>query len=334
MSYFPEIEIKSSLTNKNAIVTPMKELRVGQSIRLVGAAFQGDDFDVNFWRKDVAGTSGTAVVSSGQLVMSTGDLANGYSQVISKFPGRYISGQPMYFRAVIRVSDTGTLNNERIWGLGGSSNFDDPYDMYDQAVFVLNGTTFSVRTVKEDVENNITTFNGDIGTTYSLDTNVHTYEIWYTNSSVWFIIDDVLLHKYTAQTDTWTDTLNFNVLLQDENSSGLAHPVYLYCRVASVNRIGHPQGSSPMYYHVANGAGENSLIKYGTGTLHRIILNQSGAGGATVTLYDHDSVDASRVIAIIEASGNPGTLTYGLDFHQALYVVATADCGDMTIVYD
>lgn len=333
MSYFPEIEIKSSLTSKNAFVTPMKELRVAQSIRLCGAAFYGDILDPNFWYDDSDSTTGTATVEEGQMELFTGSGADGYIKVLSKRVGRYISGQANYFRGVVRVPDTGVSNNLRVWGVAGST--ESEYDTDDGAGFGLLGSTFILTTTKEGVQNYITTFNGDLGTSYTLDTNVHTYEIWYTNSSVWWFIDDVLLHKYTASTDPWSDTLHFRVMLINHNLSGLSHPIYLYCRVASINRMGHPQGSSPAFYHIPNGVETSKILKYGPGTLHRIVLNQSGAGGATITVYDaiNDS-DITKAVAVIEASGNPGTLTYGLDFHEGLYIKSESDCGDITVIYE
>ena len=89
-----------------------------------------------------------------------------------------------------RLADTGTANVRRQWGLLGCTM----PTITDGVYFQLNGTTFSIVTLKGTSATviNSGSFNGHLGYAYALDTNNHTYQIQYNNAKVQFIIDGKL----------------------------------------------------------------------------------------------------------------------------------------------
>ena len=109
----------------------------------------------------------------------------------------------------------------------------------DGTYFQLNGTTFSIVTLKDTSATviNSGSFNGHLGYAYALDTNNHTYQIQYNNAKVQFIIDGKLLHTVTASTTTWADTINLHIWMEVYNTGNSA-AVAMYTRNAGLHRHG------------------------------------------------------------------------------------------------
>jgi hypothetical protein len=308
--------------------TPTGEMRTVQPIKLVGANFIGTTVDTNFWT--VTNTNGgTTTQAGGQIILQTNLTANGATAVTSVRRGRYSAGSSMRYRAVIQVGDTGVANNKRRWGIADWATLPT---ITDGAYFQLNGTTFGIATMRGGAETLVTSgsFNGELGSVYILDTNVHTFEIYWTNSKVYFVVSDRILHTVSATTTTWANTVTQYIWADNVNSSAVDTNQILYCRVASIARLGTLTNAPVRKYITTN---TTTVCKYGAGKLHKIMVNSPTEH--TITLYDAVSAVAGTAFAIITPGGGltPFELDYELDFYTGLTIV-TAGSPNLTIVYE
>jgi hypothetical protein len=297
--------------------TPMGEMRMVEPFRLIGATFEGTTIDSGFW---TTGSSGTGVppVSQGgaQLTITSGSASGGTATCYSVRRARYVGGASMRYRAVVQAS-AGVANNTRRWGIGwGSSAMPT---ITDGAWFMLSGTTFQIQTMKGGVPSTVTTFNGRMGITYDPGTSVKTYEIYWSNSRVYFVVGGEILHIVSASSATWANTMNFHAFMDSVNS-GTTTSSTLETRVATIYRLGKAE-TSPILRYIA-GAVTGSVLKYGPGRLHRIILGTQSSAG-TITIYN--ATTAANTIALITWAVNdsPKSIEFGADFYNGLTVTTT-----------
>jgi hypothetical protein len=313
--------------------TPMDEIRTVTPYRIVGSTFYGAAIDTNYWTLSNSVAGGTATVSSSQCVLASGATANNIAAVQSVRTGRYIGGSSNRFRCIMSLPDTGTANNIRRWGAFNST---------DGAFFQLSGMTFSVVTRKTSSANDILvnsgSFNGSVAS-YTLDTNVKTYEIYWTNSKVYFIIGGVLIHTVTASTTTWTDTVNLPCRFESGNYNGSETTIAINVRTMTIHRLGAANTLPKSYYHalgqtVATGVN----LKIGQGSIHAMMIS-GVASTAVVTLAD----SASAATPVIWTTGtmpentNPYSLSFGpvgCPFFTGLQLMVTAANCICTVVYE
>jgi hypothetical protein len=324
MTYISGAELRDNQLNKRINGSPLGELRVEGMSRVVGESFVGSTIDTNVWTSTVA-NSGTNTQANGLVTVRTNTTANGQAVLASAGTARYIAGTTNYFRGVIRLGDTGTTNNVRRWGA---------FDANNGFFFDLTNSTFSVVTRKTTVDTAVASgsFNGS-SLSYSLDTNAHVYEIFYTDHKVYFFIDDVLIHTVTASSTTVADTLSLKLRFENTNVSSSTTDLQLAVRSAVICRIGK-EVARPKYYNLAVSSATPVVLKYGPGTLDRVIINKKGASGNTLTIYDNTS--AFTVVAAIDTETTIGSLNYGIDLYTGLTIVLNggASAADVTIVYN
>jgi hypothetical protein len=201
----------------------------------------------------------------------------------------------------------------------------------DGAYFKLSNTAFSVSTIKEGTEVPVTAFNGQLGYSYALPTTATTFEMYWTNSKVWFVIGDQILHIVSAGTATWSNTLSFHVF-QDSINSDVATSVTMNVRTATIYRLGKIE-SAPIWRNINTTAVTALVLKRGAGRLHRVTFNTI-PNTTIISLYD--GVTATNPIAIMNPpNGATGfTMELGLDFYNGLTITTTPNNADVTIVYE
>ncbi len=292
-------------------LTPMGETRVINPIRLAGAIFSGSTIDPNFWTSTLA-NNGTAAQANNQITLGSSTTNNGSSILQSVRRARYTGGSSNRFRAQVQLGDTGVASNTRRWGM---------FDGTDGAYFELAGTTLSACVMKTGSRTAVAALSAP-------STNVTTYEIYITNSKVYFAIADILVATHSATTATWSDTTNLPVRIDNINSGSITNST-ISVRVATIYRLGEFT-TNPTYFHGTTAA--TTVLKYGAGLLHRITLNNPI--GTLITIYD-DTSGTSNTIAIIStpSQANPVTLEYGIPFNNGLKIVTTGTW-DYTIVYE
>lgn len=90
------------------------------------------------------------------------------------------------------------------------------------------------------------------------------------------------------------------------------------------------QGSC-IYKHIATNT--TTVVKSGAGVVHSITINTKGATANIATVYDN-TAGSGTVIAIIDTTGNVGTITLDVGFYTGLTIVtATGTAADITVSY-
>lgn len=300
--------------------TPMDEMRVVEPVRLVGSTFVDTTLDANFWTATLS--NATATPANNQLPIATTSNAAGSSAVVQSVrSARYVGGSGNRFRAIIRMDNAGLAGNTRQWGCFTST---------DGAYFELSGTTFNVVTRKTNTPTPVasTAWNGKKKV---MDTNVHSYEIYFTNSKVYFVMDGDIVHTVTASSATWTDTTNFPVRLTNVNDADIA-AVSMNVRVATIYRLGKLQ-TAPITKYIS-GAVTNQIYKRGPGMIHGVLVGETGT---LLTFYDSlTTFDATTTIASIDTSAlNAFSLgDLGIPFYTGLAVTTTGAGTRVTIIYE
>ena len=308
-------------------VSPMGSLKVAEAVRLAGVNFVGSILDTNFW---ISGSlTGSAAVTqlNGELILSTGVTTTGSISVGSFRVARYIPGSPNYYRGQITIPTAICItgSNTRRWGA---------FDVSDGYFFELqtSGSTPLLGIVSRltGTDTRVTSFNGTLGSSYTVDTNTHTYELWWTNKFAYYFIDDILLHTITASPKLAVSTTSLRIGLQNTNLSGNLANNTFNIRSSTISRVGKPD-STPAWKNITGAV--TTSVKLSPGRLHRVVCNNN-ANGQTITLYD--ALTATNPIGVITQANSVGPLTldYDLDFYTGLTIVTVGAGVDVTVVYE
>jgi len=322
-----------SFGNGPATFTPNQELNISPRYRLVGAQFEGAAVDSNFW---TTATSTGTVTQAGTNVTITSGTANGhYARLYTNRRARFVTGATNKFRCHMRLADTGTANVKRRWGIAVPASW-ATFANADGAWFQLDGTTFSVVASINGVETTVSSgsFNGQLGYTYSVTVNNTVWEILYTNGGVSFIVGGVLLHKITASTATWTNTMDFHAFL-DVTNSGNSAAVAFYSRTAHISRLGQLV-TQPQYYYFASGTTAGVNLKLGAGNLHSLIVN-GATNNATITLADSTSGATPAIFVHTAGATTTGISSIdfkGVPFSSGLRLIVASANASVTVIYE
>lgn len=323
MSIFKKVQLKDQY-GFSVEHTPMDEIRTITPYRILGSTFSGTTIDTNFWTVTNL-NGGTASQANNQITMTTGSSANGSTILTSAMSGRYMGGTSLRYRAVIRHATSGAANNIRNWGY---------FNTTDGCFFQLNGSTLNIVTRKTSSDTAVAAASWN-GTTFTIDNNVHNYEIYFTNTKVYFVIDGVLRHTVTASTTTWADSLNLTLRFENTNSGGSTTIVTSEIRVHTMYSMGEWQ-SRPRCYRTATA--ETRVLKYGPGVLHHINVSGAGSVGDKITLYDNTAASgnmngsAALIVDIAKISG-PVTLNFDEPFSTGL-TYTTVGTTEVSVHYE
>lgn len=316
--------------------TPMGEQRTAQITRLVGAQFDGSTIDTNYWTATTL-NSATVTQANAEVTLTSGTNSAGSAQLNSVRRARYVSANGMRFRGVIQLGDTGTASNTRKWGVTWGTTMPT---YTDGAYFQLTGTTFSIVTLKGSSPTTVNSgsFNGQVGSTYAPTTSATTYEIYWINSKVWFVVGGTLLHTVSASSTTWAATMMPHIYMDNINS-GNTTSVTLKCRVASIVRLGQLTTQPSSKQQVGTTAG--NLCKIGPGNLHSILIS-TVSNGSIITLWDNITATGTAIwsATMVTTGGNNMynniyTVDFkGLPFFNGLTLqIATANA-TCTVIYE
>lgn len=297
--------LRDEQTNKRSEIDSIGQLKVVQSINLVGTSFGGTTKDTNFWTETVTGTG--AVSQAGKISLTTGATPNSSAKYASNRKARKIPGAVNQFRSVCRLTTLPQANNTRRIGA---------YDSNDGLFFQVNGTTFGIGSRKATVDTIIASgsFNGNAGTTFTMDTTLIRLTIEIAEYSVKFFVNDILLHTLIGATDSLTNNFNLPVTMENINSGGNTTDNGIDVRFACIQRLGDIRSSGRAVYLATNAT---TILKYGAGTIQSIsVLDNAG----TISLYDGLSA-AGRSLGVIDAIKVVGSINYPAPFDTGLTVV-------------
>ena len=304
-------------TDRHTWVTAGNALTTVPFIRLVGTNFDGTTKDTNFWTETVTG-SGTVTQGGGEIELSTGTTANSTTQYDSVRTARFVVTSPLQFQAIVKFETAGATDNVRRCGA---------YKDTDGFYFELDGTTFSIGYRKASADTLVSSgsFNGNYGTTYTMDTNYHKLAIEWGPKGVFFYIDNVLLHK-DGQGHR-SNFLSLPIRFENDNSNGKDDDMVLDVLASAIGRYGELITSSTYKYI---GAAATTVCKYGPGRLH-VVVNNDNAGACVI--YDN-TAGSGNVIASIDLSKVLGSMAFGCPFSTGLTVVTTGATVKITVVYE
>jgi len=313
---------------KTAQVSPMRGLSVFDQVRLCGTPFHGATKDPNFWSETGTGANGSITQGGGQVILTTTADSGSAAVYTSVRIARYISGSSNKFRAVVRFPDLGSASNNNVREFGA-------FTATDGFLFQLNANVFNIVVRKASTADQVipkASWTGTYAAAFTLDTNVHTYEIQWTNSSAWFFIDDNIVHTVKGETAPSTATLTFPVRSRNVNT-GIGPAVSLNIRTMAILRMGHEK--SRPHWKYSNDAVSATVLKYGPGTLHGII---NGNNKGTLALYDSVTTGAlSGQIILFDLTQCVGFIQCGiegLDFGTGLIMVQTDVASETCIIYE
>jgi hypothetical protein len=326
MSIFKKTTLVDEYGNE-VEATMLNQLKVAESNRLAGGVFNvvtnGDAPDTNFWT--VANTAGgTTVVTNSEGILTLTTSSGSATQLQSKGLARYMGANSNYYRSVLRLS-VGAVNNVRRWG---ASTGNSPTD---GMMFELSDTTFSIVTRKAGTDTKVSSgsFNGD-GTktsqSYSLDTNYHTFEIYYTNKKVMFVIDGTPIHTVTATTTPYIGTHHLRPTASNINT-GVGSACTMGILVATISRLGVIASQSK----VLNLTTGNTLLKIGPGFLHQVDINSLDS--KIITVYDGTTAGGTLIGTVDTTKASIGPMLTSIPFEVGLYITLSG-ATNITVVYE
>jgi hypothetical protein len=329
MSFFKNITIFGRNIGKTAQVSPMRALSTFDQIRLCGTPFHGTTKDTNFWSETGTTANGVITQAGGQAILTTTADSGSAAVYTSTRTARYVSGSSNKFRAVVRFPDLGSAGNNNVREFGA-------FTATDGFLFQLNANVFNIVVRKTSTADQVVakaSWTGTYAAAFTLDTNVHTYEIQWTNSSAWFFIDDNIVHTIKGDTAPSTATLTFPVCARNINTL-IGPAVSLNVRTMAILRMGH-ESTVPTYKNITTSGGGyplTTICKYGPGTLHRITINTPTAASQTCIVVDNVS-GTTPAIGTIEMKSTVADFTFGCPFFTGLSIVTSAAC-NITVIYE
>jgi len=308
-----------------ADVDGLGSLKVFETTTLVGASFEGNILDNNFWT-DTTGNGATVTQGNGLIKLETNTTANGSAQVQSVRYARKIPGTVNQMRIIGQLNTTAEPDNVRTIGV---------YDDDNGAFFKIDGTTLKVvkRKGGTDTEVSNGSFNGDVSSA-SIDTNFHRGVIEYTALNAKFWYDGVLLHTFSSTTEPWTESLTLPIRAQNYNTGGNTTDNKWYLSLLTTVRLGQLETETTSDYQ--SGQIPSKVLKYGAGELKRAII--SGVqNNSVITLYDNTTATTNTIWSsgAMGAQTQPYSLDFGeLQFGTGLSLSITGADSNITITYE
>lgn len=315
---------------KRVLVTPMNALKVTESCRLVGATFTGSTLDQNFWTATAVG-SGTATVGGGQLTLATGTTSASSETIRSVRIGRYVGGTSLIYRGTVQCpTSTGAV--ARTWGAMDQTSQNGYFFKLDSSA----GLSIIARKGGVDTLEVVTgSFNGVLGATHTVDTNAHTYEIMWTNSTAYFFVDGDLLHTMSGASATLTETAHLGAYAQIANGANTNNNTLLV-RVMTISRLGRLETQT---MSVRINTLTTTVLKYGPGNLDRIVLGNVPTQAGTITIYDNTAASGTILAVLTPRSPAntfvPASIDMGnMPFATGLTIVTATNAVDMTVIFE
>ena len=333
------VERTDGMFGGQQIISPMGANKVAIPVLLAGSPFIGTTLDPNYWVSG-ATNGGTFIQSGGSISLNTNTTANGAINLNSVRIARYVASSSNYCRQQVRIPSNNTTTGT--WkGRWGAYDTDNGYFFeLNQA----NGTSTTIlrlvcrKTASDANYVDSGSFNGNRGDVYVLDNNIHTYEIYWTNKSAWFLIDDIIIHKFTGLTSPLVDTPSLKIGAQSINAGNNNANNIINIRVVSISRLGGTSIIPTSKYQSGTTAG--LILKYGAGNLQRLIVGAVPTSGSVVTLYDGLTTGGTVLASftfLFPSGGNfsPVSLDFAdTQFSTGLLLVIATQSANVTVIYD
>ena len=313
-------------------MTPMRDMKVTEPYRVVGSSF-GASIDAKFWTAINSGTASASGVASGISTISSGTSNDGYGQLSSFRPARFQFAHPLQFRAAIRIPNTTIALNTRRWGSFSVSTVTPQNGCY----FEIDAAgTLSVVCVSGGTPTAVSSgsFNGSGGTTYTLDTDMHRYEIIYFTAGVWFYIDDILIHSTIPTTALIAEDLTVPINVTSVNdATGVTSGTIEFWNGVII-KLGRDITAPLCFYQDGTVAAE--VLKIGAGTVQKLNIADV-SNTAVLTLYDNTAASGTILYSTgaMGAQSKPFIVDLtGVAFFTGLTLAITGANCKVTVVYE
>jgi hypothetical protein len=312
--------IKDAQTNREIQLASNRELRVTDSERVCGGAFEGSTMDTNMWAS-TSSNNASNTASNLEFCSSSGTTSGALAVLKSNNVARYKLGYQNILGCAIRFS-AGVTGNRRRFGVFDTGRNNGLF-------FYLDGTTFGVGCVKGGAQTLVPNgnFNGNMGSSYALDTNYHTFEIVYGLTSIDFYIDGELLQRLVGASTTLVNTLLFYITVENFSSTATQQSAYIYSSMMVVQCLSS-HDTQPLCSVIETSG--TFVLKIGCGKLRRII-NVDNVG--TCTLYDNTAGNGKKLTPTFDCARVVGTIEIGNYFDTGLTLV-TAGSPKLLIIYE
>jgi|10_taG_2_1085330.scaffolds.fasta_scaffold61205_2 hypothetical protein len=311
--------------------TPMRDMKMTEPYRVVGSSF-GASIDAKFWTAINSGASSASGVANAIATISSGTANSGYGQLSSVRPARFQFAHPLQFSGVFRLPSITAALNTRRWGAYSVSTVTPQNGVYFE---VDAAGALSVVTVSGGTPTAVASgsFNGDVSS-YTMDTNMHRYEIIYSTAGAWFFIDDVLIHKIIPTTAIMAADFTVPINVTSVNTAGGTTDGTIEFWNGVIIKLGRDI-TAPLYFY-QDGTVAAEVLKIGAGTVQTISISDV-TNTAVVTLYDNTSATGTILYSTGAMGSNSVPFTIdltGVAFFTGLTLaVTTANCKS-TVVYE
>ena len=312
------------------------QLSVAEGTKLVGAAFSGTTTDTNFWTVATSGTGSvadTGATTPAYATLSSGTSNSGYGTLTSVRKTWFVPAKPLKFHGFTTLTNLTVANTTRSWGamsISGTAPQDGFY-------FSVNGSgVLSVNAANAGTITSVASgsFNGQAGTSFTLDTNQHHYDILFGVFGAYFFIDEYMIHFIKQTTAPLASTYSLPVSALSVNSASGTASATLQIGMIGILRCGMLLTAPKSYYSSASTAG--TVLKYGAGVLHRFLIGAPSTA-TTITLYDNTSASGTILYSATFPSGGSPIPTF-IDFGSLPFfiglTVAINQSTSVTLIYE
>lgn len=218
-------------TSRNALVGTFQALNAVPLIGLVNTTFFATTSITDNYTTANTGSATTTVNSGdGFGVLATGTTNPSTAQITSKDFATFNGIGELMFLNGLRAPQVAVAGVVKRWGA---------YNSTDGYFFEDNGGTFRVVARKQGSDTAIVSgsFNGLLGTTYTLDQNSHFFQILMTGGRAIFMVDQVVLHTYAAGGATsLVGSLNLGIRVEIVSTQTNSHTLEI--RGQNIGRLG------------------------------------------------------------------------------------------------
>src|SRR5574340_923666 len=315
MSYFSQ-EIIRDVESHIADVTIASCLLTASPFRLVGVIFADSTLDTKFWTSTVSGAGASNTTSAGLNVTASGTANSGYGQLQSVRSARFVVTYPLLFHALLRIPTVVVAQNTRRWGAFTVSPAPTPFDGHYFELSPAGVLSVNCRNAGGTVDSVASgSFNGSVSS-YVVDTNVHTYEIEYRTSSIWYFVDGVLLHIMRPTTVHLTSGIPLPITVNSVNSASGTTSGTIESWTLGIIRHAVPETAPASFFQSGTTAG--MVLKRGPGNIHGIIIS-GVANNSDVTLYDNTA--ASGTVIWDSGAMSNQTVPFALNFKMVPFFI-------------
>lgn len=313
----------------------VRDLRTCEPFRLVGVPFEGTTIDSNFWTSTVSGAGAANTQASGLITAASGTANSGYAQLQSVRKARFVFAHPHVCRQVVRIPTVVVAQNTRRWGAYTVTAAPAPSDGFYfelSAAGALSVNAINTGGTPTSVPSG--SFNGNVAS-YTVNTNVHAYEIHYYVMGVEFYVDGTLLHTMLPTTANLSALYTLNASFASVNSASGTTSGTIEAWACTIARLGREQTNPTTYTH-ANGQTAGVTLKRGAGVVNGMSIGQA-TNNAVIILYDNVSA-AVPILGTWVVPNNsiiPVNMTgLSMPFYTGLTLAVTTQNAGLTIMYE